>query len=354
MRASWTIVILLTLVVVSGCARKQIKKIEERISTMDVSEGLNAESVLKGIEASGYVDAPPAEVFAFCARTVNLRKFFPGNGGGDFADDPEVLSRPGDNFVFIYGDIPLFPSIHGRMVVTRIEKDRMLELFFVGPIWSRIKLYLEPEGEGTRITFRNMYQLTDFMESNASENFMKFIATLARRGIVRLSSKMGAEISETKPESKVFSVLCNTHRVKTIVGLPPDAVWERAVRTEFISEVLGSSARLISGDEVISERGQGFKLRAPAHDPVMDVSAVTVNAIPDHRLHLTLFLDEINGGAIAILHPDQKEGSTRIEIMFYYEIPSDRSIPPELFMVFATAEQDLESFVDNLSSSLAK
>jgi uncharacterized protein YndB with AHSA1/START domain len=356
MRRLLILIAIMVLTAGAGCARiKKVKKsIQEQISAMDISEGLNADSTLKGFELSAYLEASPSEVFEFCTRTAEFRKFFPGDGGGSFEDDPEVLLQPGDNLAFVFGDVPGFPSFNARMVVTRIRENRSLELFFVGPIWSRIEMYTEPEGTGTMLKFRNMYQIPefvlDFLGVERTEDFVEAVAKSWSRKIRRLPSRMGLESSDIEPEVNFFDVLCNTHRTEAVINLPPDQVWERATRREFISGILGSFARIEGGSDTIGERGWTLSLMAPADEPVMRAQAVVVNAIPDQRLHLTLFLEDITGGAVAILLPEN--GTTRIKLMFYYEIPSDESMPPDLFMIFASAQQDIESFLSNLAECI--
>ncbi|GEM_PF-5056601 len=356
MRRSLILVAIMILIAGAGCQRiTRVKKsIQEEISALDVSEGLNADSTLKGFELSTYLDASPSEVFDYCTRTDNFRKFFPGNGGGSCEDDPEVLIQPGDNLAFVFGDVSEFPSFNARMVVTRIRENRSLELFFVGPIWSRIEMYIAPERSGTMLKFRNMYQIPEFVVDSLgverTENFVEVIANIWSRKIRRLPSRMGLKRSDSEPELKLFDVLCNTHRAEALVNLPPDQVWEQATRKEFISGILGSSARIEGGSDTIGDRGRALDLTAPADEPVMSAQAVVVNAIPDERLHLTLFLGDITGGAIAIFLPENE--STRIKLMFYYEIPSDEPMPPDLFMVFASAQQDLEKFLGNLAECI--
>jgi hypothetical protein len=354
MRRSLLLAVLILSAAAAGCGYFTKRSIQERIERIDMSEGLSAESTLKGFVISHHIDASPEDVFAFCRRTSNLRYFFSGRGGGQFDDDPDVLSQLGDNFEFVFGDIPVFPSFKGRMVVTRIIEDQSLQLFFVGPIWCRIEMYVEPEGKGTRITFRNMYQLLDFFVEQVGEErsgeFVEAVAGIWKRRIQRLPDRMDIEESYAEAEVKFFEVLCNTHRAEVVVDIPPDRLWERAIRKQFISGILGSSAEVKGGDDAMDMRGQTLDLLIPADAPVMEAQAVVVNAIPAERVHLTLFMDDITGGAIARLMPD--DGGSRLVLLFYYEIPSDDPMPPELFMIFASARQEVEKLLSNLSSAM--
>jgi hypothetical protein len=339
----------LIVLVASGCRRRiqeEIKRMETQIGAMDISQGLTPDSMLRGVEASAFINAPPEEVYAFCSRTENFRVFFPGEAGGKAADDPDAFVRPGDNINFVYGDMPGAPKIPGRMVVTRVNQGRSLEMFFVGPIWSRIQMYVKPEGDGTRITFRNMYQITELYERIDEDEFVMAVSIrIWQLGLRLLPVRMGLGKAKAKDEieSRIFTVYCNTHRASAVSGDSPKELWERAVRTDFISEILGDKARLAGGDDTIDELGRGFDLETT----FLNVHAVTVNAIPYERLHMTLFLDDIKGGVLALFKPE--DGGTRIELLFYYEIPSDETMPPELLMAFATAPEDLESVMRKIA-----
>jgi len=82
-------------------------------------------------------------------------------------------------------------------------------------------------------------------------------------------------------DKSILSVLDRNELLETVVGLPPGEAWNIAVQTQFISRALGPMARLVYGDESLSERGKSFGLRVLPDDPAMNVHAVVVNAVPD-------------------------------------------------------------------------
>lgn len=326
------------------------KKLARDIGALDVSQGLNPNAILKGVEVSGFLAAPPEQVFAWCTKTANFRKFFPGDRRGMRPDDSPTLAAPGDSFALIMGGNAGGISVPGRMVVTQIEPNRSLEVFFVGTLWVRATFFLEPAPGGSRITFRSMYQWPETLQQPPyqmfDQAFDNFAAWVWKHNLTKLPQWMGLPASREKIETGRFSVLCNSNRIEQFSALPVDAAWEKLTRRDSLALALAPAAALTAGDERLDALHKTLTFQAPADSPSLTGTAVVVQALPSQRLHASLELSGIRGGIIVLLTPHG--AGSRIETLLYYELPSDEAMPPELFAAFAALPAELEAFLARL------
>ena len=300
-------------------------------------------SDLMGLQSEVYIEASPEEVFRFMQNTEKVKKAIPHMNISLEPGDARILEKPGDTyhvkFYFWTGEVP------GLFVLTKFEEPTKLQGFILSETWMRLEIELFPEGSGTIMRQRTIIEVPKGL-ATLTRVEMWMVSLRNRRFASYLGEMMNTKVRYKPSGQKLFTIICNIHRATSVIDSPPNKVWQNLTQVEFLNQAMAPFASLKTGSQSLNKRGDLATISPRKSSGEISIKAVVVNIEPEKEAHLSIFIDEINAGAIFRLRP--YDGKTEAECIFYYEIPSDYLMSSEQMLILSGVDANLRSFLNNL------
>jgi hypothetical protein len=314
-------ILLLVLVLSAGCT-SQFKK------TPSPGEMIKEDIELIGYHTWVDFEVKPEEVYTYLQNTDNVAKAFDWMEFEKKSEDTGRLDAPGDGIHFlsiIYG-IPL----KGRMVLTRSEFARRVEIFHVMSVWSRQQWWREDLEDGRVRMHLRVY--TELPETPLLSRYVtpQMYARQAGKRVDYSFDRVKADLEglplpkkfPDNPRGELCSSTARMYRTAIIIERPRNEVYEYITRLDNFnraSEMLHFVP--FNQADMLNKVGQQCNVISTDAAPFeLSGTSLIVEIEGNKLVHHLIYFEKSLAGFMVKLRT-KGINNTLLEYSFYYQVP---------------------------------